>query len=344
MAKILSFYFYKMERKPIYIFAGFNGEYKIDNAYYLFKNARKHEEYKSYYICRVKFNEDVLIKNTVKSIIYIILAKKIYVSHSESDLLDYVWRFLHVDVIFVQHGVISLKKLPEYESKKYHGFVCSNYLEERILKQFYCVNDKNIIKSGLPRFDLLTRENINKSISQSSNLNSILVMYTWRNFNDFSIDKYINHIENRLSSLSKTKYKIYVSLHPMLSKVKVGRNFEPYALERIEFIEQSRLSEMIMNTDILITDYSSVSWDYIYQGKVIIFDQFDLAEYNEKIGMYFNVANYYGLTYDDAIVLDLLSKPDCLEVIKKKNFDFIEKNPFYGQELNRAETILNWCR
>ena len=39
----------------------------------------------------------------------------------------------------------------------------------------------------------------------------------------------------------------------------------------------------------LITDYSSVSWDVYYLGKPILFYQFDLDKYNETNGSYIDM-------------------------------------------------------
>ena len=39
----------------------------------------------------------------------------------------------------------------------------------------------------------------------------------------------------------------------------------------------------------LITDYSSVSWDIYYMEKPILFYQFDLEQYNETNGSYIDM-------------------------------------------------------
>ena len=40
---------------------------------------------------------------------------------------------------------------------------------------------------------------------------------------------------------------------------------------------------------VLVTDYSSVCWDVYYQGKPVLFYQFDLEQYNETQGSYIDM-------------------------------------------------------
>ena len=44
-----------------------------------------------------------------------------------------------------------------------------------------------------------------------------------------------------------------------------------------------------MRCRMLITDYSSVCWDVLYQDKPILFYQFDLDKYEEAQGSYLNM-------------------------------------------------------
>jgi CDP-glycerol glycerophosphotransferase (TagB/SpsB family) len=45
----------------------------------------------------------------------------------------------------------------------------------------------------------------------------------------------------------------------------------------------------MMECKMLITDYSSVCWDVFYQGKPIIFYQFDIETYNLTNGSYIDM-------------------------------------------------------
>ena len=49
------------------------------------------------------------------------------------------------------------------------------------------------------------------------------------------------------------------------------------------------LNELMMECKLLVTDYSSVCWDVYYQGKPVLFYQFDLEQYNETQGSYIDM-------------------------------------------------------
>lgn len=50
--------------------------------------------------------------------------------------------------------------------------------------------------------------------------------------------------------------------------------------------EITDVNQLLLNTDILITDYSSVYFDYLLTNKPIIFTPFDLEDYKNKRGLY----------------------------------------------------------
>ena len=55
------------------------------------------------------------------------------------------------------------------------------------------------------------------------------------------------------------------------------------------------INDLLFITDILITDYSSLIFDYALVGKPIIFFTYDLEEYEDGRGMYFPFKEYvYG--------------------------------------------------
>ena len=71
-----------------------------------------------------------------------------------------------------------------------------------------------------------------------------------------------------------------------------------------------------MQCKLLITDYSSVAWDVYYQGKPVLFYQFDIDTYNEAHGSY--------LDMDTELFGDRAMTADQLIDLIEKNiaFDF----------------------
>ena len=81
---------------------------------------------------------------------------------------------------------------------------------------------------------------------------------------------------------------VYVNLHP-IEKAKV--DFSPY--KRVKpFPEKYETYEFLNATDMLITDYSSVFFDYLNTGKKIILYTYDKESYLEDRGIYRNLEEF----------------------------------------------------
>ena len=82
--------------------------------------------------------------------------------------------------------------------------------------------------------------------------------------------------------------------------------------DRIKIVsfDECRVNELLMKCRMLITDYSSVSWDVFYQEKPVLFYQFDADKYMEKQGSYLpldkKVFGERAVTFED--FTDKLSK------------------------------------
>src|SRR5699024_6201365 len=63
-------------------------------------------------------------------------------------------------------------------------------------------------------------------------------------------------------------------------------------------------NELLMRSSLLITDYSSVAWDFYYLKKPVAFFQFDYATYEELQGSYIDLKkDLFGEKFTDADTL-----------------------------------------
>ena len=85
---------------------------------------------------------------------------------------------------------------------------------------------------------------------------------------------------------SHTKLIFYI--HPKLREYISSFHTEDSQIRLIPF-GSVPLNQLIMKCSMLVTDYSSVSWDAYYLGKPILFYQFDLEKYNETCGSYIDM-------------------------------------------------------
>ena len=63
----------------------------------------------------------------------------------------------------------------------------------------------------------------------------------------------------------------------------------PFDNVRILQLGESSPSELISTGNMLITDYSSVSWDFFYLSKPVLFYRFDISEYLLSRGCYISL-------------------------------------------------------
>ena len=323
--------FFSKRYKNTIIIGTRNGDSGYDNGEILFEHLKEKGE-KNYFLIYKKntYNKNqILKKDTINSILRIISSKYIYITHSESDILSYLWRlFKYKKYIFIQHGVIGIKCLPEYQRKNYFKYISSNYYETKIFLDYFNIKKDKIIQVGLPRFDKYSIQR-----KKTNEINSCLIMFTWRkNGNHKEINYY-----KLISVLRKSNpnIKIYITTHNM-------SNTLHHEIEQTSHIKNSELPFIMRSTDLLITDYSSISWDYLYQNKYIWFYHYDHDNYIANEGTYCQFDSFFGYrTYEenieniDNIINEIIINNDT------NNAAFLEKNFFYlHNKNNHIEALL----
>lgn len=221
------------------------------------------------------------------------------------------------DFIFPQHGVIKddLSGWLHRGNKNIRLFVTSSDKEkEAIIKDPYGYTDREVILTGIPRFDTLSRDN---GIKQEK---VIYIMPTWRkwiapdfdisadsvdnievcneNFKDTDYYKFYNNLlkDGHLHELiEKYDYEVYFALHP-----RMGAEMKTfYSSDRIHLLkpESFSYSDAAKRMCMLVTDYSSVAFNIAFLRKPIVYAQFDFEEFY-KSGKHTSIAGYFDFEKD----------------------------------------------
>jgi len=191
--------------------------------------------------------------------------------------IDYInnlfYNIDYISYICIGHGVSFFKY---YLYKKYYGpsnfdkllIPDSNRLISVALK--YGWKEENLIKLNLPRWDKYNFDNKLGNL----NSNSIFIMFTWRELKtNGKISKY--YIKNIIKLVKKKKLiknllkhniTLYFSLHHKMLQYK--SIFEK--IGNINFIEENNIGECLSKTQLVVSDYSSIIFDMIYQRKPYI--------------------------------------------------------------------------
>ncbi len=107
-------------------------------------------------------------------------------------------------------------------------------------------------------------------------------------------------IDKIYKELKDENYVFIFKWHPglyykMKSNNECPYNFSKYQDFYYDFSDKRDINDMLLVTDILITDYSSVIFDYALLNKPIVYYTYDLEEYENDRGLYYNFKDYvYG--------------------------------------------------
>lgn len=163
------------------------------------------------------------------------------------------------------------------------------FLDDYMIRELY--NGK-VMLSGYPRnsaFFETERYDIIRDELGISEQQVMAYMPTWRGLlNKKENKKQIEEISNYLYELDSSmedNQVLYVKLHPF---VKAGLNYDDFEHIR-PFPEQYETYDFLNATNLLITDYSSIMFDYAVSGKKIILFTYDREEYLSDRGMYIDL-------------------------------------------------------
>ncbi|MEC1752695.1 CDP-glycerol glycerophosphotransferase family protein [Bacillus mojavensis] len=191
---------------------------------------------------------------------------------------------------------------PSHSQNVLRNFLSADYLlspNEHTTKMFvdsYKLNgiyNGEIIEEGYPRIDLtfntdekLFKESLRDMGIKFTNKEVILYAPTWKGTNVSKVKNDVFQIIADMKELEKNighKYNILIKVHPYLYN-EASKFEELNGLLVPDFVDTNQLLSV---TDILITDYSSIFFDYLITDKPILFYMWDADDYNEQRGQYF---------------------------------------------------------
>jgi len=209
------------------------------------------------------------------------------------------WAAKH-KIIFLQHGVIdkNVSHIYDRSLRPVDLFICSTQAEAEYTKKTLHYDDKHIALTGLARWDELA-----DAVPQKK----ILLIPRYRR--DVMVQLPENKVKLKYHFMQTTFYKRYQSLlentglNELLEKYDYELIFYPHyevqplmscfhtENQRVIFAnhENTRLGNLLKECSLMITDYSSVAFDFGYMSKPVIYYQFDKNEFETEYGgSYFN--------------------------------------------------------
>ena len=275
-------------------------DYKIYVAYKYGKKESFQEKLQNYNLNKLK-----LIEVNTKAYVKVLATAK-YLFNDTSFPVYFLKRKEQV-YLNTWHGT-PLKTLGKATANDFHdianlqkNFVVSDYLLYPskymldIMERDYMLENTakgKAILCGYPRNEIFLDKNRREELKKKLNLNGktvIAYMPTWRgNVRKVLLEEQLEGVKEYLKEINdslKENQVLYVNFHPY-----VGNNIEFDCYDKIlPFPKEYETYDFLNLCDILITDYSSVFFDYaITRNKIILFT-YDEEEYLKDRGMYISL-------------------------------------------------------
>ena len=208
---------------------------------------------------------------------------------------------------------------------RFHYFAVGSDEMAYIFGEAFEADDSRMIKTGVPRTDFFySREAVNNAaekvhaaLPELTGKKVLLYAPTFRDhqFELADVNLSIDLMKKSLGS----EYHLLLKLHPAVKLS--GFNNDEFVTDVSTGFE---INSLLVSSDILITDYSSIPFEFSILNKPMIFFPYDLKEYEKERGIWFNYESYMPgpIAY---------STEDIIKEIQENNFDMQKVTDFNDQ-------------
>lgn len=318
-----------------------------DNGMHLFKYSVNQNDkgIKKYFIIdkssadheKMKKIGPVIAYHSIKHRVLGLFTEKIITSHPDNNYIYAFWGhypnfagILKSSTIFLQHG-ITLNNisgwLNKYDKNLDFLLTASKKEYDSLFKYYYNYDEEIIQLLGFPRFDNL----------KDGKTKTILLMPSWRRYlnneNKYTISnssyfKTYNSLINNERLIEKAKeygYEIIFRPHPHVYEF--VDLFDENEYIKIDF-ERGSYQELFKKGALLITDYSSVAFDFAYLKKPVLYYHYGEDYHFNLEESYFdyNTMGFGEVCRSEDEIVDFLEeymKNDCR--MKEKHVENVER-------------------
>ncbi|SCC64635.1 CDP-glycerol glycerophosphotransferase family protein [Bacillus mycoides] len=314
---------------------------KIDyNVVFLYKPTCKYEvdsysDVKSY-----KFETKNLF-HTIKAVYHLSTSQYVIVDNYFGSLANVKFK-KGVECIQIWHAAGAFKKFgllaPSFKKRSlraqnrfmnvyqhFHKIVVGSEALADIYKEAFALSDNNILKTGIPRTDLFFNEQKQQKVKDSifivnPNLKSKKVILYAPTFRDKELVDFDLHLDiDEMYRQLKDEYVLIVKLHPAIrNRCNYEERYEGFLYD---YSLYPNVNDLFLVTDILVTDYSSIPFEFCLLNKPIIFFAYDLKKYMKKRGV---IGDYVS----DAPGPVVYTTEEVVQVIKSGSFKLDTMNEF----------------
>jgi len=358
--KFLSKFYEEDIDDNLIIVGAYSGRLYIDNPKYLFEFLNKKSKNKVIWITKNKDVNSELEKKgfnvlpfySIKTIKLLRQAKYIFLSHGRLDILPIKFSS-STTIILTWHGTpikrinLNLEKTYAYSKwnrifklkLEFNEYV--NYLltptedkeDHRILAKAFKIPLSKIFSSGYPRNDILYEKDevflkkIKYKFEIARHIKRI-ILYAPTFRDDFVFRFPLTNSElNLLNVLLKETNTIFLIKGHIFEEEIDMKKYDHFQLIQ----KNADIQELLLISDVLVTDYSSMIFDYLLLNRPILLFAYDLEEYSRERGMYYDFKEIA----PGPLLFNGKELIDAIKNIEKSDNDFREKRELIKDRFNK---------
>ena len=325
------------------LFISFGGRRFDDSPKAIYDQMIKDERFNDYRFIWAFINPNIFevekgekVKCDTFSYYRIALKSRVWITNSTVERgLDFKGK--HTFYFNTWHGT-PIKKIGSdisKENKSFKGkgqwkvdyFTCQGEYEQMIYcKAFYGLDTTIAQVIGLPRNDIYanyTNEymlSLRKKMNIPADKRVILYAPTFREYDKSSSNEIRVSIPVQIKRWREELGDNYVLLFRAHYEVAKGLNIEDDDFVR-EMSEYPQLEDLMIISDLLISDYSSIFFDYSIMPKPMLAFCYDYEKYSSERGLYFDIREWLPSADNEEALLNLIkSKKNEEYVVLTQNF------------------------
>lgn len=227
------------------------------------------------------------------------------------------------------------KKQVYTQSKEWDYLIAPNYFSSKVFRSCFAYENE-MLETGYPRNDIMHADNreeiaerVREKLKIPKDKKTILYAPTWRDDEYYGKGKYKFTLQLDLGRMKKelgSEYVILLRTHYYIADSLDITGVEDFAINVSKYND---ISELYLISDILITDYSSVFFDYANLRRPMLFFTYDLEKYRDILrGFYIDIEEELPgpLLYTNDDVINAFKRlPEIIEENKEKYESFYEK-------------------
>ncbi|HPU63265.1 MAG TPA: CDP-glycerol glycerophosphotransferase family protein, partial [Mobilitalea sp.] len=230
------------------------------------------------------------------------------------------------------------------QSRAWDYLIAANAFSSETFRRCFMF-DNTILETGYPRNDILHSPNkdqlaavIRNRLKIPKDKKVILYAPTWRDDEFYDKGKYKFELKLNLDLMKKElgdEYVVLLRTHYFIADSLDVRHLKGFAYNVSKYDD---ISELYLISDILITDYSSVFFDYANLKRPMLFFTYDLEKYRDVLrGFYIDIEKEVPgpLLFTTEEVVDSIKNIDLIEQKYKSRYEEFY-NRFCGWEDGQA--------